>query len=140
MNPTDKYEIVDIINNLNVNKSTEPHSIPNDILQLIRVNIAEPLSEIVNLSFANGTYIENLKISKAIPTFKEKGSNLECNNCRPVSLLSNINKIIEKLMYTRLYKFLTIHNSIYELQFGFRANHSTNHALISLTEDKKCSR
>ena len=38
-------------------------------------------------------------------------------------------------MYTRLYKFLTIHNSIYELQFGFRANHSTNHALISLTED-----
>ena len=47
MNPTDKYEIVDIINNLNVNTSTGPHSIPNYILQLIRVNIAEPLSEIV---------------------------------------------------------------------------------------------
>ena len=38
-------------------------------------------------------------------------------------------------MYTRLYKFLTIHNSICELQFGFRAIYSTNHALISLTED-----
>ena len=38
-------------------------------------------------------------------------------------------------MYSRLYKFLTSYNCIYELQFEFRANHSTNHALISLTED-----
>ena len=38
-------------------------------------------------------------------------------------------------MYSRLYKFLATYNCIYELQFGFRANHSTNHALISLTED-----
>ena len=38
-------------------------------------------------------------------------------------------------MYSRLYKFLTSYNCIYELQFGFRANYSTNHALISLTED-----
>ena len=74
-------------------------------------------------------------MSKTIPTFKEKGSNLECNNYRPISLLSNINKIIEKLMYTRLYRFLNTHNCIYELQFRFRAGHSTNHALISLTED-----
>ena len=47
-------------------------------------------------------YIDNLKISKTIPTFKDKGSRLDYNNYRPVSLLSNINKIIEKLMYSRL--------------------------------------
>ena len=135
MNPTDKNEIINIINNFNMNKSTGPHSIPNDILNLIKLNIAGPSSEIVNLSFVNGIYIDNLKVSKTIPTFKEKGSNLECNNYRPISLLSNINKIIEKLMCTRLYKFLNTHNCIYELQFGFRAGHSTNHALISLTED-----
>ena len=134
MNPTDQNEIINIINKLNINKSTGPHSIPNNILNLIKFNIAEPLSEIVNLSFANGIYIENLKLSKTIPIFKDKGSNLECDNYRPISLLSNINKIIEKLMHTSLYKFLNIHNC-YDSQFGFRESHSTNHALISFTED-----
>ena len=37
-------------------------------------------------------------------------------------------------MYSRLYNFLTIHNCIYDLRFGFRKNHSVNHALTSLTE------
>ena len=60
---------------------------------------------------------------------------MECNNYRPISLLSNINKIIEKLMHSRLYNFLSIHNCIYDLQFGFRDKHSTNHALLDLTED-----
>ena len=54
MNPTDKNEIIHIINNLNLNKSTGPHSIPSDILNIIKLNIAEPLSEIVNLSIVNG--------------------------------------------------------------------------------------
>ena len=66
-----------------------------------------------------------------------KGSNLQFNNYRPISLLSNINKIFEKLMYTRLYNFLDIHNCIYNLRFGFREKHSTNHALFSITEKNK---
>ena len=135
INPTDSQEIISIINDLNISKATGPHSIPSDTLQLIKLIIAEPLSEIVNLPFGKGSYIENLKLSKTIPIFKEKGSNLECNNYRPISLLSNIYKIIEKLMHKRLYKFLTDQNCIYELQFGFRQGHSTNHALISLTEE-----
>ena len=72
---------------------------------------------------------------QTVPTFKEKGSRLDYNNYRPISLLSNINKIIEMLMYSRFYKFLTTYNCMYELQFGFRANHSTSHASISLRED-----
>ena len=87
MNPTDQNEIINIINKLNINKSTGPHSIPNNILNLIKFNIAEPLSEIVNLSFANGIYIEKLKLSKTIPICKDKGSNLECDNYRPCQIL-----------------------------------------------------
>ena len=111
-----------------------PLSIPFDILHLIKLIIAKPLSEIVNLSFSKGVYIDDLKLSKTIPIFKEKGNNLECKNYRPISLLSNINKIIEKLLHKRLYKFLSDSNSIYDLQFGFRQGHSTIHALTSLTE------
>ena len=70
-----------------------------------------------------------------MPVFKDKGSPLQCMNYRPISLLSNINNIHEKLMYSRLYNFLNLHNCIYDLQFGFRGKHSTNHALLSLAEN-----
>ena len=56
------------------------------------------------------------------------------SNYRPISLLSFFSKITEKWMYKRLFNFLEAHRILYNLQFGFRASHSINHALISLTE------
>ena len=50
------------------------------------------------------------------------------------ALLSNIDKIIEKIMYNRIYKFLDKNNIIYSLQFGFRQHYSTLYALLNLTE------
>ena len=127
-------EIVLIIRSLENSKATGPHSIPTEILKLIKANISHPLKEIINLSFATGIYPDPLKIAKVVPIFKNKGDELQVSNYRPISLLSNINKIFEKLAYSRLYSFLNLYNCIYELQFGFRAKHSTNHALFSLTE------
>ena len=46
-------------------------------------------------------------------------------------------KFFEKLIYGRMYKFLDVNNLIYNRQFGFRTNYSTEHALISLTENNK---
>ena len=133
MTPTGSIEVIDIINDLNSNKATGPNSIPNEIFHLIKLIIADPLSKLINLSFEKekAIYFDNLKISKAVPIFKDKGNLLECNNYRPISLLSNINKIIEKLMYKRLYSFLSSHKCIYIHQLGFRKRHSTIHALIS---------
>ena len=68
-----------------------------------------------------------------IPTFK-KNDPLLCYNYRPISLLSNIGKLIEKLIYKRLYAFLEENKCLYSNQFGFRNQHSTNHALINITE------
>ena len=133
--PTDSIEVIDIINDLKSNKATGPNSIPNEILHFIKLIIAGPLSKLINLSFEKAIYFDNLKISKAVPIFKDKGNLLERNNYRPISLLSNINKIIEKLMYKRLYSFLSSHKSIYIHQLGFRKRHSTIHALISLTDE-----
>jgi retron-type reverse transcriptase len=89
--------------------------------------------KIFNISLETGKHPDILKISKTIPIFK-KGSRLAVNNYRPISLLSNLNKILEKLVHDRTYKFLENLQCIYSLQFGFRKKHSTNHALIDITE------
>ena len=61
-------------------------------------------------------------------------SKLECLNYRPISLLSNINKILEKLMHNRLMKFLTEQKTLYLKQFGFRKNFSTANAILNFID------
>ena len=80
-----------------------------------------------------GVFASVLKTAKLVFSFK-KDSKLDYSNYRPISLLSNIEKILEKLMYKRLYTFLNNNNIIYNLQFGFRQQYSTSHALINITE------
>ena len=136
LRPTTKTEVINTITaHININKGVGPNSTPSVLLHTIKHTIAEPLADLINLSFETGIYIDKLKIAKVMAVFKDKGSDLERNNFRPISLLSNINKIFEKLMHERVYSFLEIYNCIFELQFGFRLRHSTNHALIDLTED-----
>ena len=74
-----------------------------------------------------------LKSAKVTPIHK-KESKLNHLNYRPISLLSVFSKIFEKLIYLRIYLFLTKNNLISNKQFGFRSNYSTNHALVSITE------
>ena len=95
--------------------------------------ISQQLSDIFNKAFSTGQFPPVLKIAKIIPIHK-KQSRVDYTNYRPISLLPNIEKIIEKLMYKRLSNFLDINNLIYSLQFGFQAKYSTTHALIYLTE------
>ena len=90
-----------------------------------------PLAKLINRSFHNGVFPNILKIAEVIPIFKSE-SRVACNNYRPIFLLSNIGKIIEKLMHKRLYSFLETQNCFYPAQFGFQLNVSTNNALMSI--------
>ena len=91
-------------------------------------------SEIFNASFSSGIFPSILKTAKVI-TVHTKDSKIDFSNYRPISLLSNIEKILERLMYNRIYKFFSDNNLIYFLQFDFREKYSAVHALISLTEN-----
>ena len=126
-------EIIKIISNFDTTKSTGPNSIPNQIIQAIKHPISIPLANIFNKSFQSGICPDSLKTSIVIPIHK-KDSKLLVSNYRPISLLSNINKILEKIIFKRLYSFLEKNKCIYDLQFGFRQHHSTNHALLSMTQ------
>ena len=133
--------ISDIISLLKSGKSLGPNSIPTKILKLLSPLISSPLSQIINESFQSGMLPDKMKLAKVIPLFK-KGCPLTASNYRPISLLSSLkvfSKIVEKVMYVCLYNFLVKYEILYSLQFGFRAHHSINHALVSLTEAIKNS-
>ena len=85
------------------------------------------------MSFLTGQFSSVLKIAKVIPIHK-KQSKVDYANYRPISLLSNIENTIEKLMYKRLSNFLNLNNLINSLQFRFPQKYSITHALINLTE------
>ena len=136
MKPTSPTEVEDIISKFDISKGTGPNSILQPLMKSVKKSIAIPLSNMFNMSFQTGQCPTFLKLSSVIPVYK-KDSKLIVSNYRPISLLSNINKILEKLMFNRLYSFLESHKCIYNLQFGFRQKHSTNHALLSMTQQIK---
>ena len=80
------------------------------------------LIDLFNLSFMTGVFPSVLKTAKVVPVFK-KDSKLDYSNYCPISLLSNIEKILKKLMYKTLFTFLN-NSNIYNLQFGFRQQYS----------------
>ena len=133
LSPTMPEEIEKIIDKLNPSKSTGPNGIPVFILKLFKGFFAYWLSKLINLCFETGEFPLMLKLAKVIPLHK-KESVFNFLNYRPISLLSVFSKIYEKAIYTRIYSYLEKYNMIYSKQFGFRGNHSVNHAVISFTE------
>ena len=100
------------IQSLKNGKSFGPNSIPITLLKLLTSQIM-------------------LRITKMIPVYKRDLTN-SLSNHRPISLLSVFSKIIEKVMYHCLYRFLEVHQLLFNMQFGFRNGYSTDHALVSL--------
>ena len=113
-----------------------PNSIPIHVLKIANGFFSNTLCDIINLSFKSGIFPNLCKLAKVIPIFK-KDNPLLCENYRPISILPIYSKIFEKVIYKRMYDYLDANNLLYSRQFGFRAKHSTTHALISTTEDIK---
>ena len=133
MTPTTSEEIENKIASLRNNKANGPASIPTKVLKECKHELSKPLEIIINLSFTNGVFPDSLKTSNVKPIFKS-GDKSKCTNYRPIALLSNISKIIEKLVHDRIYSFLEKENILYTHQYGFRLNRSTTHTLIYTTE------
>ena len=72
-----------------------------------------------------------MKIAKVIPLFKN-GDPENITNYRPISVLPCFSKVVERIMYNRLYKYLWEEKLLYSKQFGFQKGHSTDHAVVHL--------
>ena len=92
-------------------------------------NFNAVFSHIINSSFSSGVFPAELKVAKVIPIHKA-GSKTDVSNYRPISLLSCFSKIFEKLMHSRMVRFLDGNRSLSEMQYGFRKGRSCEHALL----------
>ena len=87
----------------------------------------------INMPFNQGVFPNILKIANVIPIHKN-GDKLDCNNYRPISVLSNIRKIYEKSMHICLINFLRKNKLLFCYQVISQNGYSVNPTLTSLTE------
>ena len=133
-NPVLENEIHDIIANLKNSTSKGHDNLPMSILKSCNVELCPILASLSNESLSSGVFPDALKIAKVVPIFK-MGDTKQVANYRPISVLSNISKIFEKLVYVRLNKYLTENHILHQNQFGFRPKLSTCLALLQLVDE-----
>ena len=125
-------EIETEISLLPYNKALAFYSTPVKLLKLAKSVISIPLTKIFNQSALTGVYPAKLKLyAKVIPVFKGEDETLP-ENYRPISLLSIYTRLFERLLYRRLIKFIDKNDILYDLQYGFRNKHSTQHAILDI--------
>ena len=124
-------EIVDVIKNLDPNKASGPDKISHKMMKLCPEKIAIPLQIIFMQSLRQCKYPSDWKIANVISIFKN-GDNSLPSNYRPISLISCVGKVMERIVYKNVYNHLQKHKLIYQYQSGFLPKNSTVHQLLEI--------
>ena len=115
-----------------MNKATGLDQIPARALKVGASVVSQPLTHILNSSLSLGIFPDNWKLAKVVPIYKSDDRS-DRGNYRPISILSVVSKIFEKLVFSQLYKYLSENNLLSAHQSGFRPGHSTVTALLKAT-------
>ena len=106
----------------------------NNISKLVAPVLSPSLTYLFNLSLEKSIFPEEWKSARVTPLFKS-GSKTDCNNYRPISVLSIVSKVFERIVYDQVYSYLSFNNLLTKHQSGFRSFHSTATALLDATND-----
>ena len=122
-----------IIQGLKNNSSCGLDNIPTRILKLGRTELVPAITHMINLSITQKKFPSAWKKAKVIPLHK-KDEETNPKNYRPVSLLSNISKILEKSVYLQLYGYSEEEKILNNAHHGFRKSHNTTTAHIQMQD------
>lgn len=128
---TDETEVIYMIDALKSSNTAGWDNISSRVIKENKEHIAKPLTYICNLVFETGTFPEALKKSIILPIHKA-GDKKTVNNYRPISILPNLSKVVERLINKRLVKYLEKYHLFSDHQYGFRAGKSTSQAFSEL--------
>ena len=101
------------------------------ILKSLNEAISLPLCRIFNQLTSEGRFPDLMKLAKVVPLYKSKEMDIIVNY-RPISLLITTSKVLEKIIYKRVYSYLERNNILYNSQYGFKTNHNCEQAIMEL--------
>ena len=128
--PSTSIEVQNVLNKLKNKKNTIKH-MGTKIYKMYKNCLAEPISFIFNKIVESGSYPQTLKTAYVTQIYKTGDKNNPLNY-RPISCLSILNIIFEKLLYARLNNFIKNKKILNDNQFGFREGHNTSDAVYKL--------
>ena len=126
-------EIKKIIKLLPYKTSYGHDKVSNTLLKSLSISISYPLQVIFNQTIYQGVFPDKMKLAEIDPLYKGKEYNLIINY-RPISLLMTISKVLEKIVYRRLYSFLELNGTLFESQYGFHSQRSCEQAILEMVE------
>ena len=127
-------ELMKIIRNLKVHKAHGHDDTSIRMIKICNKSILKPLILLFENSIKSSYYPDIWKKSNIIPVHKKNDKQL-VNNYRPISLLPIFGKIFEKIIFNRIYNFLSEENLLNNNQSGFRPSDSCVNQLLSITHE-----
>ena len=124
-------EILNELNRLKDKKTSGPDHLAPYFLKIASTVIAPYLAFMIEFMFNFGVFPDLLKIARVVPIFKTGDKKL-VENYRPISILSSISKVIEKLLKFRILSFLNKHDVLYNRQNGFRKKFCTVYPILDI--------
>lgn len=124
-----KEDVEKAIKSLKNGKSPGRDGISSMLLKSTYSSYLDVITYIINLSFKTGVFPDKLKNAVVVPIHKA-GPTTTCSNFRPISLISTISKIFEKIMKEKVLRFLQNTKFFSDRQFGFRVGINTEAALL----------
>lgn len=124
-------DVVNVINDLKINKGAGPDSIPNYFIKNLKDILCKPLIKIFNFSIKQSCFPDRWKQSYIIPIYKS-GDQSDISNYRPISILNSFAKLFEKILHSKL--FYLVRNIISHKQHGFYPHRSTITNLLEFTD------
>ena len=122
--PITADDISQQIKRLDINKATQESDIPTKLVKRFDNLIVDYLQENFNNCLKKGTFPKDFQKAAVHPTHK-KDCKTEKSNYRPISILPNLSKICEQLLYEQMCTCFTNFSPHY--QYDFRKEHSAQH-------------
>ena len=101
----EKREILNEIVNLDASKSCQDTDVPTKIIKENADIFADFIHPAINTTINKNEFPSFLKLEDVIPVFK-KGSKNSKHNYRPISILKNISKVFERVMFKQIGDFM----------------------------------
>ena len=125
------FEVEIVLKSLQLGKATGTDAINNRVLKELAQPLSFPLSDLFKFSLTSGKVLLIWKDANVTPIFK-KDDPSAVSNYRPISLLSKVGKVLEKITHKHLFNFIRDNNILTTLQSGFIPGDSTINQLVDI--------